>query len=154
MAVKEATTIDELIDYAYNLSMKMEEIAVQKNADEKLVKILMSASDADSRFKAKILIQMMDVVDRMKKIGKYLHDPVKLQGPLQQKLDGSVMLNDTPIPEGTLIEYMVDGEWDIGRLSVNNQTKQSRITQMDDFTKVRIERIEQLPVRIRQINIE
>ncbi|MCR4890687.1 MAG: hypothetical protein K5989_00665 [Lachnospiraceae bacterium] len=152
MAMKEAATIDEFIDYAYNISKKMEEFANQNNADEKLVKLLTSASDPESRFKARILIQMMDIVDRVKKVGYYLHEPVKMEGLLQQKLDGSVRINNIPIPEGTIIEYKVNGEWEMGRISVNSQTKMARITAVNDFGTAKIERIEQLPVRIRQIS--
>ena len=57
----------------------------------------------------------------------YINKPVRVEGMLQRKLDGSVMLDDTPVPVGALVEFWNNDKWNIGKISQNPQTKQTAI---------------------------
>ncbi|MCR5748095.1 MAG: hypothetical protein K6G03_10340 [Lachnospiraceae bacterium] len=47
---------------------------------------------------------------------KYLNTPVKMEGVLQRKLDGTV--NELPLKDGSILEYMVGKQWNIGFLNM------------------------------------
>ena len=67
---------------------------------------------------------------------------------MQQKLNGTVELNGEVIPDGTRFEYQTDGLWHYGILHQDKKTKKFSITNWNGDTE--IERIEQLPARIRK----
>lgn len=86
----------------------------------------------------------------MEKIGniiQYLNKPIKIKGILQRKLDGTVLLNDVSLTEGTLIEYMSSNQWNIGILKRDPSTKQYVI--YDENGKIAISKIHQIEARMR-----
>ncbi len=89
------------------------------------------------------------IMEKLKLAGKYLNQPVKMEGILQRKLDGTVRLGDTVIPGRTIIEFVQNGDWNIGILIQDPQTKQYRIHDMVSGDKVLVEKIEQLQARVR-----
>jgi len=70
------------------------------------------------------------------------------EGILQRKLDGTVMLEDTPVPVGSLIEFWKDEKWNVGKITQNPQTKQLSIIDVVS-NKTMIDRIEQIKARVK-----
>ncbi len=141
-------TMDDLFKIAENLSKKLHEFSSQKGFEEKVAAAMMEAKDPDSMFKADIAVKLSTVLNLMDMFITYMNKPVKKEGILQRKLDGSVMLDDYPVPSGSLVEYWMNDKWNIGKIQQNSQTKQSQI--IDTISgKVHVDKIEQLEARIR-----
>ena len=149
MSTTEMQNLDDFIRQANELVEKLDGIISKSGREEKLAKLIVEADDPDSRFKAKIITQMIGIVEKLKLAGKYLNQPVKMEGILQRKLDGTVRLGDTVIPGRTIIEFVQNGDWNIGILIQDPQTKQYRIHDMVSGDKVLVEKIEQLQARVR-----
>ena len=149
MSTTEMQNLDDFIRQANELVEKLDGIISKSGREEKLAKLIVEADDPDSRFKAKIITQMIGIVEKLKLAGKYLNQPVKMEGILQRKLDGTVRLGDTVIPGRTIIEFVQNGDWNIGILIQDPQTKQYRIHDMVSGDRVLVEKIEQLPARVR-----
>ncbi len=149
MSTTEMQNLDDFIRQANELVEKLDGIISKSGREEKLAKLIVEADDPDSRFKAKIITQMIGIVEKLKLAGKYLNQPVKMEGILQRKLDGTVRLGDTVIPGRTIIEFVQNGDGNIGILIQDPQTKQYRIHDMVSGDKVRVEKIEQLQARVR-----
>lgn len=145
--MKKLHNADDLIEVAYNLLTAFHEKIVDNSLDETLGGILANASDPDERFKCDELVRIITNIERGKEKINYLHRPVKFEGTLQRKLDGKVYLNDIAVPEGTTIEYMHDGNWEIGFLKKNPKTIGLSI--VDGSGDVIIETINQVTARIR-----
>ena len=147
MGAKEPN-IDELFRKIYALSEKMHEYMQSHGFDEKFATAMINATDPDSKFKADMAIKISTVMNLLDMFVKYINMPVKKEGMLQRKLDGTAMLDDMPVPVGSLLEFWKDDKWNLGKLSQNNQTKQLTIT--DPMSgKVMIDKIEQIKARAR-----
>ena len=149
MSTTEMQNLDDFIRQANELVEKLDGIISKSGREEKLAKLIVEADDPDSRFKAKIIMLMTGIVEKLKLAGKYLNQPVKMEGILQRKLDGTVRLGDTAIPSRTIVEFVQNGDWNIGILIQDPQTKQYRIHDMVSGDKVLVEKIEQLQARVR-----
>ena len=79
---------------------------------------------------------------------EYINKPVKKEGILQRKLDGTVMLEDTPVPVGSLVEFWKDEKWNVGKIAQNPQTKQLSIIDVVS-NKTMVDKIEQIKARVR-----
>lgn len=152
MIQKDITTVDELIKLLNQLSEKMEEYSGGHDNGERLADLLMNAEDPDSRFKARVLLQIINIMDNFKVLIRYLAEPVKLQGKMLEKLDGNIIIKDTVIPEGTYIEFWRNGEWEFGRTTRNDKTGRMEITKYDDYNAVLCPKPDQIIGRIRQIH--
>ncbi len=89
----------------------------------------------------------MAQLEQLKGIVEYLNKPVKMEGVLHQKLNGTVTLNDVEMVEGAKIEYLSSDQWNIEYLKRNKETMKYGI--FDDRDNLRIAKIEQIQVRIR-----
>ncbi len=147
--MKEPQTIDELLEVINNLSSKFEKMIKETDGERKLADILMSADDSDSRFKARTLMLIITEMERVKMLQDYITKPVKIEGIMQQKTDGKVYIDDDPILEGAIIEYMTDSEWEAGRIVYDNNTKRARIVDVINIDKTKVDKIRQIKARIR-----
>ncbi|MBO5623153.1 MAG: hypothetical protein J5959_16165, partial [Butyrivibrio sp.] len=130
------------------LIKKMHEYMAGKSFDEKFATAMLNATDADSKFKADVAVKLSNVLNMMEMFIAYVNKPVKKEGILQRKLDGTVMLEDTPVPVGSLVEYWKDEKWNLGKIAQNPQTKQLSIIDVVS-NKTMIDRIEQIKARVR-----
>ncbi|MBQ9302573.1 hypothetical protein [Butyrivibrio sp.] len=140
--------IDDFFRHAEALIKKMHEYMAGKNFDEKFATAMLNATDADSKFKADVAMKLSTVLNMMGIFVEYVNKPVKKEGILQRKLDGTVMLEDTPIPVGSLVEYWKDEKWNLGKIAQNPQTKQLSIIDVVS-NKTMVDKIEQIKARIR-----
>lgn len=140
--------IDDFFRHAEALIKKMHEYMAGKSFDEKFATAMLNATDADSKFKADVAVKLSTVLNMMEMFVEYVNKPVKKEGILQRKLDGTVMLEDTPVPVGSLIEFWKDEKWNVGKIAQNPQTKQLSIIDVVS-NKTIIDRIEQIKARVR-----
>ncbi|MBE5826712.1 MAG: hypothetical protein E7307_08750 [Butyrivibrio sp.] len=140
--------IDDFFRYSEALIKKMHEYMAGKSFDEKFATAMLNATDADSKFKADVAVKLSNVLNMMEMFVEYVNKPVKKEGILQRKLDGTVMLEDTPVPVGSLVEYWKDEKWNLGKIAQNPQTKQLSIIDVVS-NKTMIDRIEQITARVR-----
>ncbi len=117
------------------------------NMDENLAFLLNKADSPDERLKANQTIRIMTDMEKIGNIVQYLNKPIKIKGILQRKLDGTVLLNDVSLTEGTLIEYMSSNQWNIGILKRDPSTRQYGI--YDENGKIVISKIHQIEARMR-----
>ena len=117
------------------------------NMDENLAFLLNKADSPDERLKATQTIRIMTDMEKIGNIIQYLNKPIKIKGILQGKLDGTVLLNDVSLTEGTLIEYMSSNQWNIGILKRDPSTKQYVI--YNENGKIVISKIHQIEARMR-----
>lgn len=142
------TSIDEMFKKANLLSQKMHEYMGSHGFDEKFATAMINATDPDSKFKADMAVKISTVMNLLDMFLQYINKPVKKEGMLQRKLDGTVMLEELPVPIGSLIEFWKDDQWNLGKISQNPQTKQFTIT--DTMSgKILIDKIEQIKARVR-----
>lgn len=147
--MKEPRSIDDLLNVINDLSSKFEKMIKETDGERKLADILMSADDSDSRFKARTLMLIITEMERVKMLQDYITKPVKIEGIMQQKTDGKVYIDDDPILEGAIIEYMTDSEWEAGRIVYDNNTKRARIVDVINVEKTKVDKIDQIKARIR-----
>ena len=147
--MKEPRTIDELLEMINNLSSKFEKMIKETDGEKKLADILMSANDPDSRFKAKTLMMIITEMERVKLLQDYITRPVKIEGIMQQMKDGKVCIDDVPVLEGEIIEYMTDSEWEAGRMVYDNNTKLARIVDVINVEKTKVDKIHEIRARVR-----
>ncbi len=147
--MKDPRSIDELLNVINDLSSKFEKMIKETDGERKLADILMSADDSDSRFKARTLMLIITEMERVKMLQDYITKPVKIEGIMQQKTDGKVYIDDDPILEGAIIEYMTDSEWEAGRIVYDNNTKRARIVDVINVEKTKVDKIDQIKARIR-----
>ena len=79
----------------------------------------------------------------------YISQPVKKEGILQRRIGGPVTLDDEPVSDGTVVEFLKDGEWKMGKIVRSPQTSKYSIVDMYNF-KPLDEIIDQVKARIRQ----
>ena len=141
-------TIDDLFIRCAQFTEKMKEYMGGKNFSEKFATAMLNATDPDAQFKADVAVKISYVMNIMEMLVNYVNKPITKEGMLQRKLDGNVMLDDKPIPEGALVEYWKDNKWNLGKIVQDKQTKQPQI--IDPVSKkVSIAKIEQLKARTR-----
>lgn len=140
--------IDDFFRHTEAIYKKMREYMEGKNFDERFATAMLNATDADSKFKADIAVKLSTVLNMMEMLVEYINKPVKKEGILQRKLDGTAMLEDTPVPVGALVEYWKDEKWNLGKIAQNPQTKQLSIIDVVS-NKTMIDKIEQIKARIR-----
>ena len=99
-------------------------------------------------YNTQLVLNYLEQMTRVSKGVSYLKRPVEKQGIMQQKLNGTVELDGEVIPEGTRFEYQTDVLWHYGILRQDKKTKKYFITNWNG--DMEIERIEQLPARIRK----
>ncbi len=142
-------TIDDIFKIAEAMIKKMHEYGSQKGLEEKVAKAMVNATDPDSKFKADIAIQLSSIISMMEMLLTYVNKPIKAEGILQRKMDGSILLNNSiVVPNGSLVEYWKDDKWNLGKLIQDPTTKQSKIVIVAN-NKVAIDKIEQVKSRIR-----
>ncbi|MBR6160189.1 MAG: hypothetical protein IKQ40_07790 [Lachnospiraceae bacterium] len=147
--MKEPQTIDELLKVINDLSSKFEKMIKETNGERKLADILMTANDPDSRFKAKTLMMIITEMERVKMLQDYITKPVKIEGIMQQKPDGMLYIDDDPVLDGMIIEYMTDSEWEAGRMVYDNNTRRAKIVDVINVDKIKVDKIHQIKARIR-----
>ena len=147
--MKEPQTIDELLEVINNLSSKFEKMIKETDGEKKLADILMAANDPDSRFKARMLMMIITEMERVKMVQDYITKPVKIEGTLEQKPDGRVYIDDVPVLEGEIIEYMTDNEWEAGRLVYDQNKKLAKIVDVINVEKTKVDMIDQIKARTR-----
>lgn len=140
--------IDDFFRHAKALIKKMHEYMAGKSFDEKFATAMLNATDADSKFKADVAVKLSTVLNMMEMFVEYINKPVKKEGILQRKLDGTVMLEDTPVPVGSLVEFWKDEKWNVGKIAQNPQTKQLSIIDVVS-NKTMVDKIEQIKARVR-----
>ena len=74
---------------------------------------------------------------------------MKIEGIMQQKTDDKVYIDDDPVLEGVIIEYMTDSEWEVGRVVYDNITKSARIVDVINVEKTKVDKIHQIKARLR-----
>ena len=146
--MKEPQTIDELLEVINSLSSKFEKMIKETEGEKKLADILMTANDPDSRFKARMLMMIITEMERVKIVQDYITRPVKVEGVMELKDDGKVYIDDAPLLEGEIVEYMTDSEWEAGRLVYENN-KLAKIVDVINVEKTKIEKIDQIKARVR-----
>ena len=146
--MKEPQTIDELLEVINSLSSKFEKMIKETEGEKKLADILMTANDPDSRFKARMLMMIITEMERVKIVQDYITKPVKIEGIMELKEDGKVYIDDAPLLEGEIVEYMTDSEWEAGRL-VYDHNKLAKIVDVINVEKTKIEKIDQIKARVR-----
>lgn len=140
--------IDDFFRHTEAFSKKIHEYMAGKKFDERFATAMLNASDPDSIFKADIAMKLSTVLNMVEMLVEYINRPIKKEGILQRKLDGSVMLDDTPVPVGALVEYWANEKWSLGKLTQNPQTKHPYIIDVVS-SKTMIDKIEQLKARMR-----
>ena len=146
--MKEPQTIDELLEVINSLSSKFEKMIKETEGEKKLADILMTANDPDSRFKARMLMMIITEMERVKIVQDYITRPVKVEGVMELKDDGKVYIDDTPVLEGEIIEYMTDSEWEAGRLVYDNN-KFAKIVDVIHVEKTKVDKVDQIKARVR-----
>ncbi len=145
---KSDPTIDDFFKSTALLSAKMHDYMNSKNVEEKFASAMLKATDPDSQFKADMAMKVSTVLSMLDMFINYINKPVKSEGILQRKMDGSVMLDDFPVPKGSLVEYWNHDKWNLGKIDQNPQTKQPFIA--DPLSgKPAIDKIEQIKGRLR-----
>lgn len=147
MSIQEPT-IDEMFKATEAFSKKMHEFLDGKNFDEKFAHAMLNATDPDSRFKADIAMKLSSTLNLIDMFLGYINKPIKKEGILQRKLDGTAMLDNVPVPVGGIVEFWKDDKWNLGMLSQNPQTKQLYITDVVS-NKTLLEKLDQIKARIR-----
>ena len=147
--MKSPQTIDELLEVINDLSSKFEKMIKETDGERKLADILMTANDPDSRFKTRTLMKIITEMERVKLLQDYIIKPVKIEGIMQQKTDGKVYIDDDPVLEGEIIEYMKDNEWEAGRMVCDHNTGHAMIVDVINIEKVKVDKIHQIKARIR-----
>ena len=147
--MKEPRSIDDLLNVINDLSSKFEKMIKETDGERKLADILMSADDSDSRFKARTLMLIITEMERVKMLQDYITKPVKIEGIMQQKTDGMVYIDDDPVLDGMIIEYMTDSEWEAGRMVYDNNTRRAKIVDVINVDKIKVDKIHQIKARIR-----
>lgn len=145
--MKRPEDVNDLIDMVYKLLYAIKEKTSQYNYDELAGEILARATEPDEKFKRDELVRIFTQVERSKEMITYLHCPVKDEGMLQRKHDGNVYLNDTIIPEGSKIEYMLNGDWAIGVIKKNPKALGINIANSNG--EIVVETINQVTARVR-----
>ncbi|MBO6240615.1 MAG: hypothetical protein J6O61_07270 [Butyrivibrio sp.] len=140
--------IDDFFRHTEAISKKMHEYMAGKSFDEKFATAMLNATDADSKFKADVAMKLSTVLNMIEMLVEYVNKPVKKEGILQRKLDGTVMLEDTHVPVGSLVEYWKDEKWNVGKIAQNPQTKQLSIIDVVS-NKTMVDKIEQIKARVR-----
>ena len=140
-------TIEDLIQMMNMIFSEIKKQIEDKGLGTRAGELLASAENPDGLFKAKLLMNYMEQMNRISVGIAYLNRPVKKEGVMQQKLDGTVMMGDEVIPGGTRLEYFVDNEWNYGILHQDAKTKRYSI--LDWNGEMKVERIEQIKGRIR-----
>ena len=120
----------------------------ETEGEKKLADILMTANDPDSRFKARMLMMIITEMERVKIVQDYITRPVKGEGVMELKDDGKVYIDDTPVLEGEIIEYMTDSEWEAGRLVYDNN-KLAKIVDVINVEKTKVDKVDQIKARVR-----
>ena len=145
---KSEPNIDDMFKRSQEITRKMKEYMGGRNFDEKFASAMLNATDPDSQFKADMAVKISYVLNIMDMLVNYVNKPVLKEGLLQRKLDGNVMLDDMPIPNGALVEYWKDNKWNLGKIAQDGHTMQPQI--VDPVSKkVSIDKIEQLKARTR-----
>ena len=147
--MKEPRSIDDLLNVINDLSSKFEKMIKETDGERKLADILVSADDSDSRFKARTLMLIITEMERVKMLQDYITKPVKIEGIMQQKTDGKVYIDDDPILEGAILEYMTDSEWEAGRIVYDNNNNCAKIVDVINVEKTKVDKIDQIKARIR-----
>ena len=144
---KRLETIDDVIGMMYKVLSELRSNIDERGLEAKVGKILSDAKEPDEIFKAQFVLSCMEQFPRMRIIMSYLMQPVAREGIMQQKSNGTVELDDGIVPDGTRFEYLLDNAWHYGILHQDQSSKKSYVTNWKG--DVEIERIEQLPARIR-----
>lgn len=134
--------LDEFLTGMLDFMQSFNQLRQKLNMDENLAFLLNKADSPDERLKANQTIRIMTDMEKIGNIVQYLNKPFKIEGILQRKLDGTVLLNDVSLAEGTLIEYMSSNQWNIGILKRDPSTKQYVI--YDENGKIVISKIHQI----------
>ena len=87
-------------------------------------------------------------MERVKIVQDYITRPVKVEGVMELKDDGKVYIDDTPVLEGEIIEYMTDSEWEAGRLVYDNN-KLAKIVDVIHVEKTKVDKVDQIKARVR-----
>lgn len=147
-SAKELNTIDDVIIMMDQYLSQIHKFFSERELDQKVAGILSQASDADEIFKSQLVSSYMEQFTRIAMNVAYLKQPVVKEGIFQQKLNGTVELDDEPVSAGTRLEYLINDLWHYGILRQDKITKKFFITNWKGDKE--IERIEQLHVRIRK----
>lgn len=139
--------LDEFLTGMLDFMQSFNQLRQKLNMDENLAFLLNKADSPDERLKANQTIRIMIDMEKIGNIVQYLNKPIKIKGILQRKLDGTVLLNDVSLTEGTLIEYMSSNQWNIGILKRDPSTRQYGI--YDENGKIVISKIHQIEARMR-----
>lgn len=139
--------MNEFLAGMLDFMQSFDQLRKKLNMDENLAFLLNKADSPDERLKANQTIRIMTDMEKIGNIIQYLNKPIKIKGILQRKLDGTVLLNDVSLTEGTLIEYMSSNQWNIGILKRDPSTKQYVI--YDENGKIAISKIHQIEARMR-----
>ena len=148
MEIGEAT-VDDLVKSATAIVNRLSEFRQKENVDAKIASAISKADDADSRFKANIIISAVGLMDQLKMMSDYISQPVKKEGILQRRIGGNVTLDDEPVADGAVVEFLKGGEWKMGKIVKSPQTSNYSIVDMYNF-KPLDEIIDQVKARIRQ----
>jgi hypothetical protein len=139
--------IDGLLRNIAMIGQNFEKVREKYDLDSNLGEIMMKADNPDAKLKVNEIIRVISLFDQIKSSIVYLNQPIKMEGVLQWKLDGTVKLNEIAVPENTKLEYLAAEQWNIGYLKRNKETNGFVI--VDDRGKIVVSKIEQIPARIR-----
>lgn len=138
--------IQAIIDRAYDQYMTMQKGIHESGFDEKYAQMMMNTVDSDEEFLARKVLKMTNLFDEMGNMLQYLHKPVRKEGMLSC-INGKYYISGEEIPNGSTIEYMSDGKWNMGRISQHKND--GKIVIITDENKTIEKDFLDLKVRIR-----
>ena len=80
MSLKDPQSLDEFIEYGNTVVAKFDEIIAKSGSREKLAKLIIEADNPDKKFKAHIIMQMMEIIDKLKVVGHYSEEIIIKDG--------------------------------------------------------------------------
>jgi len=109
----------KIIDGGYNQYMKLQKVIQEKGFDKKFAGLMLGQKNPDDEFMARKLLELTSKFDEIGNDVIYLHKPVRKQGLLRID-NGHCYLDDEEMSDGSVIEYMDNEKWYIGKLNTKN----------------------------------
>lgn len=137
--------LQQIIDSAYDQYSAFQKRIMETGYYQEFAQMVTDTESPDEEFLARKILQMTSMFDEIGNMVQYLHKPVRQSGFLLKSTAGWVLKGET-IKDGTTLEFMHNGEWQIGKLRLSGSETPSVVS--EDRNIVCTE-LDHLKVRIR-----
>ncbi len=119
---KNLKKLTELV-YDFHNSMNVTERFLERNNIKKLDSSFPDLTgDPEAEFFKRALVELELLSSRVSIYLNYLSRPVTAEGDVERDEYGSYVLDMNPLTPGSLIEFMYNGRWEIGKLHMEGST--------------------------------